>query len=130
MEDNKKLLSQAGTIISADLTINQTEEVRDFYKQVIGWEHSDINMGDYSDYMMTTKEGVPVVGICHQTGENAGLPPVWLVYFQVNNLEKSLEMCRNLGGKVLREPESGSTACGSFAVIEYPAGAICALCQM
>ncbi|SHM78504.1 hypothetical protein [Gracilibacillus kekensis] len=32
------------------------------------------------------------------------------------------------GGKVLREP-SGS-GCGSFAVIEYPAGAICALSQM
>ena len=128
MEDNKTMPSQQGTIISADLTIDKAEEVREFYKQVIGWEHSEISMGDYSDYMMTTKDGVPVAGVCHQRGSNAGLPPVWLVYFQVNDLEKSLETCRKLGGKVLREPESSS--CGSFGVIEYPAGAICALSQI
>lgn len=130
MEENEKGLNHEGTIISADLTINHTEEVRDFYKKVIGWEHSEINMGDYGDYMMTTKDGVPVAGICHQAGSNAGLPSVWLVYFQVSNLDKSLEMCRKLGGKVLREPEPGSSTCGNFAVIEYPIGAICALSQM
>lgn len=130
MADSDKSLAQQGTIISADLTVNQAEEVRDFYKQVIGWEHSDVSMGAYNDYMMTTKEGVPVAGVCHQAGSNAGLPAVWLVYFQVADLEKSLETCRRLGGKVLREPEPGESACGKFAVIEYPAGAICALTQI
>jgi len=128
MENSKSTLSKQGTIISADLTINQAEDVRDFYKQVIGWEHSEISMGGYSDYMMMTKDGVPVAGVCHQAGSNAGLPPVWLVYFQVSDLEKSLEMCKKLGGKILREP--GSSECGSFAVIEYPVGAICALSQI
>ena len=56
MEDKK---SQIGTIISADLTVDQADSVRDFYEQVIGWEHMDIKMGDYSDYLMQTKEGVP-----------------------------------------------------------------------
>lgn len=125
IEDKK---SQIGTIISADLTIDQADDVRDFYEQVIGWEHVDIEMGGYSDYLMQTKEGVPVAGVCHQAGPNAGLPKVWMVYFQVEDLEKSLQAVRRLGGKVLREPEG--TSCGSFAVIEYPAGAICALSQI
>lgn len=125
LEDKK---SQVGTIISADLTVDQADDVRDFYEQVIGWEHVDIEMGGYSDYLMQTKEGVPVAGVCHQAGPNAGLPKVWMVYFQVEDLEKSLEAVRRLGGKVLREPEG--TSCGSFAVIEYPAGAICALSQI
>ncbi len=125
LEDKK---SKVGTIISADLTIDQADDVRDFYEQVIGWEHVDIEMGGYSDYLMQTKEGVPVAGVCHQAGPNAGLPKVWMVYFQVEDLEKSLEAVRRLGGKVLREP--AGTSCGSFAVIEYPAGAICALSQI
>ena len=125
LEDKK---SQIGTIISADLTVDQADDVRDFYEQVIGWEHVDIEMGGYSDYLMQTKEGVPVAGVCHQAGPNAGLPKVWMVYFQVEDLEKSLEAVRRLGGKVLREPEG--TSYGSFAVIEYPAGAICALSQI
>lgn len=125
LEDKK---SQVGTIISADLTVDQADDVRDFYEQVIGWEHVDIEMGGYSDYLMQTKEGVPVAGVCHQAGPNAGLPKVWMVYFQVEDLEKSLQAVRRLGGKVLREPEG--TSCGSFAVIEYPAGAICALSKI
>jgi len=125
MEDKK---SQIGTIISADLTIDHADDVRDFYEQVIGWEHVDIEMGGYSDYLMQTKEGVPVAGVCHQAGPNVGLPKVWMVYFQVEDLEKSLQAVRRLGGKVLREPVG--TSCGSFAVIEYPVGAICALSQI
>lgn len=120
--------NQEGSIVSADLTIHNAEVVRDFYKQVIGWDHSDVNMGDYSDYMMVTKEGTPVAGVCHQAGGNAGLPPVWMVYFQVSDLSLSLEKCKGLGGKVLREPED--LACGNFAVIEYPPGAICAIIQL
>ena len=30
--------SQAGRIIWTDLTVSNTEEVRDFYKAVVGWE--------------------------------------------------------------------------------------------
>ncbi|MBU3110011.1 VOC family protein [Clostridium lacusfryxellense] len=128
MDDNKIMSSKQGTIVSADLTIDKAEQVREFYKHVIGWEHSEINMGDYNDYLMTTKDGVPVAGVCHQLGSNAGLPPVWMVYFQVSDLNQSLEACRKLGGKVLREPENST--CGSFGIIEYPVGAICGLSQM
>ncbi|MBP1950220.1 VOC family protein [Virgibacillus litoralis] len=121
-------MEQEGKIISADLTVHEAEQVRNFYEYVIGWEHSEVNMGSYNDYIMTTKDGTPVAGVCHQVGSNEGLPPVWMVYFQVSDLNDSLETCRKLGGKVLREP--GGSGCGSFAVIEYPAGAICALSQM
>jgi len=118
-----------GTILSADLTVKGTEQVRDFYKRVIGWEHEGLSMGDYDDYVMTTADGQLVAGICRPEGENAGLPSVWLVYFTVTDLQKSLEACRNLGGKVHYEPK-GPIRAGSYAVIEYPEGAFCALTQV
>lgn len=117
-----------GTILSADVTVNHSKDVRDFYKKVIGWEHSDYKRGNFTDYFMTTVDGQPVAGICQRNGSLADLPPVWLVYFGVQDLKASLEECRNLGGKVLSEPQGAGR--GSYAIIEYPAGAICALSQI
>jgi predicted enzyme related to lactoylglutathione lyase len=117
-----------GTILSADVTVNNSEVVRDFYKKVIGWEHSEYKRGDYTDYFMTINDGQPVAGICQRAGSLADLPQVWLVYFGVKDLKASLEECRKLGGKVLSEPQGEGR--GSYAVIEYPVGAICALSQI
>lgn len=125
-EENK---IQPGSIISADLTVHHAEGVRDFYKEVIGWQHSDFGMGDYDDYMMNTPDGNPAAGICHQAGVNEGLPQLWIVYFAVADLKQSLEMCQNRGGIVHRQPEGAITS-GSYAIIEYPAGAFCGLSQM
>lgn len=125
-EENKV---QPGSIISADLTVHHAEGVRDFYKEVVGWGHSDFQMEDYADYMMNTPDGNPAAGICHQAGVNEGLPQQWMVYFAVSDLKKSLETCQNRGGIVHREPE-GVIASGSYAIIEYPAGAFCGLSQI
>lgn len=120
---------QPGSIISSDLTVHHAEAVRDFYKEVVGWRHSDFQMGDYADYMMNTPDGKPAAGICHQAGTNEGLPQLWIVYFAVADLKQSLEACQNRGGIVHREPE-GPVVSGSYAIIEYPAGAFCGLSQI
>ncbi|MGK7378184.1 VOC family protein [Planococcus sp. 1R117A] len=118
-----------GTIISADLTVKATDQVRDFYKEVIGWEHSGLSMGNYEDYVMATDDGTPVAGICHPEGQNAGLPAVWLVYFGVKDLKTSIEACKTMGGKIHFESKELGRA-GSYAVIEYPEGAFCAITQI
>ncbi|GAB1422745.1 hypothetical protein MASR2M15_29840 [Anaerolineales bacterium] len=53
------------------------------------------------------------------------MPPVWMVYLGVEDLDASLATCQRLGGQVLVAPsdENGHT----YAVIQDPAGAICAL---
>lgn len=126
MEDGKTI---PGTILSADLTVARTEQVRDFYEQVVGWKHTGLSMGSYDDYVMAGADGEPVAGICHPEGENAALPPVWLVYFSVENLQASLEACRKLGGRVHYEPKA-PVGSNSYAVIEYPQGAYCAIAQI
>ena len=71
--------------------------------------------------------GAATAGICWARGANAGLPPVWLVYFIVASLDTSLAEVRKRGGTVLREPRASGE--GRFAVIRDPAGAVCALYQ-
>lgn len=119
---------QTGTIISADVTVNDSKEVCEFYKKVIGWNHSEYQRGESTDYFMKTSGGQLVAGICQRSGSLAELPPVWLVDFGVNDLTASLEECRKLGGKIIAEPQG--VVQGSYAAIEYPAGAVCALSQI
>jgi predicted enzyme related to lactoylglutathione lyase len=84
-------------------------------------------MGTYADYVMKADDGGEVAGICHARGSNAELPPVWLVYVTVEDLDQSLAECQRLGGAVLTPPRS--YAGGRYCVIKDPAGAVCALCQ-
>lgn len=117
-----------GSIGWHDLTVPDAERVRDFYQRVAGWTAQPIDMGGYSDFAM----GAPgadgaVAGICHARGTNAGLPPVWMVYIVVENLDAAIEEVGAAGGEVVSPAKSAGG--GRFAVIRDPAGAVCALYQ-
>ena len=120
-----------GQIGWIDLTVANATELRDFYQSVTGWIPAPVSMGSYQDYCMHPPgqepgSEQPVAGICHATGQNTGLPPVWLIYITVPDLDASLIACVEGGGKLLRATESMGNM-GRFCVIQDPAGAACAL---
>ncbi len=115
-----------GTITWQDLTVEDAERVRDFYQSVVGWTPKAVNMGPYSDFVMSGSDG-DVAGICHARGGNADLPPVWLIYITVDDLDHSIGECQRLGGSLLGAPRSYGG--GRYCVIKDPAGAVCALYQ-
>lgn len=115
-----------GTITWQDLTVEDAERLRDFYKSVVGWESSPVQMGGYADYTMSA-DAEPIAGICHARGGNADLPAQWLIYITVEDLDHSVAECQRLGGSLVTPPRS--FAGGRFCVIKDPAGAVCALYQ-
>ena len=116
-----------GTIEWRDLTVEDAAAVRDFYQSVVGWTHSPISMGDYDDYAMVTPEGDTIAGICHARGSNAELPPQWLMYIAVADLDESLARSESLGGKIISGPRSMGS--DRYCIIGDPAGAAVALYQ-
>lgn len=115
-----------GTIAWTDLTVPNAPAVRDFYAAVVGWTPSEVDMGGYSDFTMNGPDGAPVAGVCHRHGVNADLPPVWLMYIRVADLEQSLAEVRAQRGDVIAGPRGfGKTS--RYAVIRDPAGAAFAL---
>ncbi len=117
---------RVGTIGWRDLTVKNAEKGRDFYKNVVGWKSEDVKMGEYSDYnMIVPSTGEGVAGICHARGVNADLPPQWLIYIVVDDVDRSAAKCRELGGEVVAGPRT--LGGGRFCVIRDPAGAVCAL---
>jgi predicted enzyme related to lactoylglutathione lyase len=115
-----------GTIAWHDLTVVDAPALRDFYRSVVGWAPEPVPMGHYSDFVMRAA-GEDVAGICHARSANAGLPAQWLLYITVEDLDESLAECDRLGGRALTPIRSYGG--GRYAVIQDPAGAVCALYQ-
>ena len=116
-----------GSIGWIDLTVENAEQIRDFYRDVTGWNFTALAMGDYSDYCMDQPaDGKSVTGICHKRGNNAALPSQWLIYITVADLAQSMARCIAGGGTILAEPRDYGGQ-GRYCVIQDPAGAVAAL---
>lgn len=124
---SKKNKPEIGSIGWIDLSVPDAESVRDFYTRVVGWKSEPVDMGGYSDFTMALPEtGEPKTGVCHARGANAEIPPVWIIYIVVADLDASLEACLANGGKALGRPRS-MVGSGRYAFIRDPAGAVSAL---
>ncbi len=120
---NKQLIGRVNWI---DLTVTDAALVKEFYRKVVGWRVEAVNVENHEDYVMNQAEnGTAIAGICHKTGMLANYPSQWLIYITVENLERSVKLCEESGGKLI----VGVTAIpnGKFVVIQDPAGAVCAL---
>jgi hypothetical protein len=114
-----------GNIGWMDLTVPNAVDVKDFYEDVVGWESSPLSMGDYDDFVMLAN-GEAKTGICHKRGQNSDIPSQWMIYINVENLDKSIAACKAKGGKLVSSIK-GMGESGRYCFIEDPAGAVCAL---
>ncbi len=125
MKEEDKL--EIGSIIWTDLTVPNAEEVKNFYGSVIGWKSEPVSMGEYNDFSMNSPDtGRTIAGICHSKGVNADLPPQWLIYFAVKDVDESAGLCLKKGGKIIAGPRDMGRY-GRYCVIQDPAGAVAAL---
>lgn len=114
---------KTGRVAWMDLTIDDATTVSKFYNKVIGWDVQGMDMGGYEDYLMNDPAtGETLAGVCHAKGVNAKIPPTWMMYVGVENLDHSLEAVKAEGGKVLGD-KRGDGKGGYYCLIQDPAGA-------
>lgn len=119
-------MTKIGSIGWLDLTVDKAEDVKEFYSKVIGWQSNPVSQGDYNDFTMHSPADNSVqVGICHARGGNADIPPVWMVYFHVENIDDSLAMLAEHGGQ--QKGEIKNMGADRYVLIQDPAGAHCML---
>lgn len=117
-----------GYISWHDLTVDDAETVSDFYSQVVGWSRQAFDMKGYNDYVMNAPDGNPAGGVCHARGGNADLPPQWLMYITVEDLDKSIAKCIELGGKIIGGKRKMGEQ-GEYCLVQDPAGSHVMLCS-
>jgi hypothetical protein len=97
-----------------------------FYSEVVGWTPKPIP----PDYTILEAQGSGVGGIMALTGEMRakGVPPCWIGYILVEDVDASLKKLQALGGGVQRAPEDIPNV-GRFALVSDPQGAVFVLFQ-
>jgi predicted enzyme related to lactoylglutathione lyase len=88
----------------------------DFYHKLFGWEKTETHdMGEMGIYQMYGCPGadLPLGGIFNKPVD---IPPSWLFYVRVEDVNKAVEMVKQMGGTILNGP------------MEVPGGDLVAQC--
>jgi uncharacterized protein len=76
-----------------------------FYKQVFGWQQSDtMDMGPAGKYQMFNRPHGMIGGMMNKPPEMAKVPPNWLIYFRVPDVDAAVERVKANGGRILSGP--------------------------
>ena len=111
-----------------ELATPNLKATKDFYGKVFGWQFIDHDMGNMT-YTMIKHKDQEFAGIWSipKDKENE-IPPHWMAYILVENLDKSLENAQKFGANVIKPPTNAGDM-GRFAIITDPTGAHVALWQ-
>jgi hypothetical protein len=120
----------AGTFSWVDLATTDAAAAKAFYTRLFGWEAHDMPAGPEGTYTMLTLAGKYVAGLYEMGDEQRGqgIPPHWLSYVSVDDIDAATEKVSALGGTVLAGPMDVMEA-GRMAMIQDPTGASFALWQ-
>ncbi|MCK7594234.1 VOC family protein [Pseudomarimonas salicorniae] len=101
-----------------------------FYQALMGWSHQDHPISDDQHYTIFEGDGAEVAAAYTMMPEQAesGMPPHWDIYFQVADVDASVEKARALGGQVVVEPAEVMEHL-RMAVLSDPQGALFCLMQ-
>lgn len=123
-----EMAPKTGEFVWNELATTNVQAAKDFYSKVFGWEFIDKKMDDMT-YTIIKKGPKQFGGIWAIPNEQQNqIPPHWLPYILVENLEQSLEMARQNGATIIK-PVQKAGDMGFFAIIKDPTGAHLALWQ-
>lgn len=93
-----------GDISWHELTTTDHAKAYDFYQQLFGWEkRGDFDMGAMGVYQ-TYGRGEQTLGGMWTAPADLPMPPNWLYYIRVANVDDAAERVKALGGRVLNGP--------------------------
>lgn len=108
-----------------DLMTPDVEKAKAFYGELFGWSFkADKGPNPYTHIMMGDT-GIGGVMSLDQMGGSANVPPHWLGYVSVDDIDKTLKAVTQHGGKILA-PKEDIPDVGAWAVVADPQGGVVA----
>jgi len=114
-----KLVNEAGTFSWSELVTPDIPKAADFYNALLGWTtltHGE-GAGAYTEFQL---DGRSIAGAMNPP--MPGIPPLWGVYFTVDDCDATVEKAKSLGGALFAGPMDIEP--GRFAVLADPQGAM------
>ncbi|HEV2106030.1 MAG TPA: VOC family protein [Candidatus Eisenbacteria bacterium] len=112
-----------GRFIWHELMTTDPKAAAAFYTKVTGWKTE--SWPQNPSYTMFTGEAGAVAGYMELPADARamGAPPSWLCYIGTPDLDQTLRLAQDLGGRVLKGTEEVPSV-GRFAVLQDPQGAV------
>lgn len=116
-----------GAFVWYELMTTDTKAAETFYDDVVGWTSGDSGMPD-ANYTLFKTNGMRVAGLMAlpEDALKMNVPPAWIGYIGVDNVDAAAKKLAKLGGTVHRQPDD-IPGVGRFAVVADPHGAVFAL---
>jgi uncharacterized protein len=112
-----EIVNEPGTFSWSELIADDLDGARAFYPAVFGWEYED-----HDGYTEWKAGGRSIAGMmARPPGMPAEAPPVWMVYFAVDDTDTTVSRIIELGGELLAPVMDIPQ--GRFAVVAEPGGA-------
>lgn len=92
-----------------------------FYAQILGWTINDAGMEGFT-YHLASSDGDMVAGLMEMPEDVANMPPMWMIYFAVDDADAFAKAATAAGGQVHRPP-ADIPGTGRFAILGDPQGA-------
>lgn len=121
---------EAGTFSWADLATNDAEGAKKFYGGLFGWTFDDMPSGPGMTYSMCKAGGEMAAALYKMGPEMAAmnLPPHWLSYVTVDDVDATTKKVTANGGKVMKEAFDVMDV-GRMSVATDPSGGAIAFWQ-
>ena len=99
-----EVVPNVGEISWHELTTTDHTAAYDFYEKLFGWNKTgDHDMGDMGVYQLYGR-GEHQLGGMWTKPADMPIPPNWLYYIRVPNVDEATERVKSLGGQVLNGP--------------------------
>jgi len=118
--------SPRGRFVWYDLITTDPGSAADFYTKVAGWGTQTWPGSGPTPYTMWTTHDTPIGGVTELSPDMQGMPPHWIGYVAVPNVDESAKQAESLGGRVITPPMDIPEV-GRWAVISDPQGAAIAI---
>lgn len=118
--------SHQGEFCWNELMTPNVKKAKEFYSSLFGWETHDHDMGDKT-YTMFKCAGKDIGGMM-QTPPGQNIPPHWMSYVYVDDLDSTIAKAKSLGA-LIKVDKTQVADFGRFAIIEDPTGAHIAVWQ-
>ena len=122
-----KVMREPGALTWTELATRDPEAARTFYTSLFGWKEKT-STGAGMTYTEFSVGDTPFAGMMEMNAQmvSMNVPPNWLTYFQVADVDATSNKATGLGAK-LAVPPMDIPNTGRFAVIQDPHGAVFAI---
>ena len=104
-EERPEVAPEVGEASWHELTTTDAEAAMKFYSEVFGWQPSEVmDMGEMGKYRMFNRPVGMIGGMMNKPPKMADVPPYWMIYFRVPDINAAVERVKANGGQILNGP--------------------------